>query len=97
MSPHVSAVVVLKTLSLVLGGLITYFAYKAYRRTGSDPLRALALGFGLVTAGALMAGVLDQVLAGPVGPVAPRDAALLVESLLTTAGFGVILYSLYAD
>lgn len=97
MSPHVTLVAALKTLSLVMGGLITYFAYRAYRRTQARSLGALALGFGIVTLGALLAGLVDQVLANPVGPVPPRDVALLVESGLATVGFGVILYSLYAE
>jgi hypothetical protein len=92
MSPHVNAIVVLKTLSLVIGGLITYFAYRASIRTGAPALRALAVGFGIVTLGALTAGVVDQVTG-----VDDRTWALFVESALTTAGFGVILYSLYAD
>jgi hypothetical protein len=92
MSPHVeTAVVALKTLSLVLGGLITYFAYSASRRTGSPALRALAIGFGAVTLGALAAGAVDQLLG------APGHQALVVESAMTTVGFAVILYSLYVD
>ena len=86
-----STVVALKTITLVLGGLITYFAFKAYRRTGSPPLRALALGFGTVTLGSLLAGVVDRLLdtAG--------TSALVVESALTAVGFAIILYSLYAE
>jgi hypothetical protein len=92
MSPHVTTVVtVLKTLTLVLGGLITLYAYRAYRRTGAPPLRYLAIGFGTVTIGALLAGVLDQFV--PVDP----NVALATESLFTTAGFAIILYSLYVD
>ncbi|MFB6352943.1 MAG: hypothetical protein ABEJ92_02545 [Halobacteriales archaeon] len=86
-----TAVVVLKTLTLVLGGTITYLAFKAFRRTGSAALRSLTLGFGLVTLGALLAGFVDQ-LAG-----FRTDAALVVESALTVAGFAVIVYSLYVD
>lgn len=92
MSPHFNLVVTLKALSLVMGGLITYFAYSAYQRTGALALRALAVGFGIVTLGALAAGLVDQLL----GPDA-RTTALLVESALTATGFGVILYSLYAE
>lgn len=92
MSAPASAVVVLKTLSLALGGLVTYYAYTAYRRTGAQALRALSIGFGFVTMGALLAGALDQ-LTG----LDDRTWALLVESALTTAGFGVILYSLFVE
>lgn len=86
-----TAVVVLKTLALLLGGSITFYAFQAYRRTDSSALRALALGFGAVTLGALLAGIVDQLL-----PLAPA-VALVVESLFTTVGFGVILYSLYVE
>ncbi|MWG33803.1 DUF7521 family protein [Halomarina oriensis] len=86
-----TTVIVLKTLTLLLGGSITFFAFKAYRRTAAPALRALALGFGAVTIGALLAGIADQFL--PVDP----SIALVLESLFTTVGFGVILYSLYVD
>jgi hypothetical protein len=86
-----STVVALKTVTLVLGGLITYFAFKAYRRTGAPPLRALALGFGTVTLGSLLAGVVDRLLE------TAGTTALVVESALTAIGFAIILYSLYAE
>jgi divalent metal cation (Fe/Co/Zn/Cd) transporter len=87
---HVPTLIVgLKTVTLVLGGLVTFFSYKAYSRTGSPALRALALGFGAITLGALLAGITDQFL------VADRDIALVVESLLTAVGFAIITYSLY--
>ncbi|MFB6184774.1 MAG: hypothetical protein ABEI96_09495 [Haloarculaceae archaeon] len=92
MTPHItSTVVALKTISLVLGGLITYFSYKAYRRTNSQPLWFLSIGFAIVTIGALLAGVVDRLL-----PYAPTSA-LLIESSTTTIGFAVIVYSLYAE
>jgi hypothetical protein len=91
MSYVTTAVVIVKAVSLVFGALVTYYAARAYGRTGSKALRALAVGFGLVTVGALAAGVLDQVL------TVDRSAALLVESSFTTLGFAVIFYSLYVD
>ncbi|WP_049985907.1 DUF7521 family protein [Halobellus rufus] len=83
--------VALKTLTLVLGGSITLYSFRAFRRTRSAALRALTIGFGVVTVGALFAGVVDQF--SPLDP----SVALVVESLFTTAGFGVILYSLYVE
>ncbi|MFC6732743.1 MULTISPECIES: hypothetical protein [unclassified Haladaptatus] len=91
MTISVTALVVLKTLTLVLGGLITYYAYKAYRRTESPALRALTVGFAIVTLGALMAGFADQVLRFDATTVA------LIESLLTTIGFAVLVYALYVE
>ncbi|MFB6189224.1 MAG: hypothetical protein ABEI57_05025 [Halapricum sp.] len=94
MSPHIQTsrylIVGLKTLTLLLGGLITYFSYTAYRRTRSPALRALAIGFGLVTVGSILAGVVDLALGLPI------EVSLLVESTLTALGFAVIVYSLYA-
>lgn len=91
MSHITSLIVVLKTITLALGLTITYLAYKAYRRTGSAALRSLTLGFALVTFGALLAGIVDQILG------LQTDLALVVESILTAAGFAVIVYSLYVD
>lgn len=84
-------VIVFKAVTLVLGGLVTYFALKAYRRTKSSALGALALGFGIVTVGSLLAGIVDQVL------LFQRNGALVIESVLTAIGFAIILYSLYIE
>lgn len=84
-------VVALKTLTLLLGSAITFFAARAAQRTGARALRALALGFGIVTLGSLLAGVADVILS------VPAESALTVESALTAVGFAVILYSLYVQ
>lgn len=84
-------VVVLKTLTLILGDAITFLPARAARRTGARSLRALAIGFGVVTLGSLSAGIADFVLAVEAG------TALAVESALTEVGFGIILYSLYVQ
>lgn len=96
MSPHttagpevLTAVAVVKTLILVSGGIITYFAFRAYRRTDSRSLGALALGFGLITMGTFLAGVIADVIGMPIA------IGVLVESVLVLCGFLVIAYSLY--
>lgn len=86
-----SVVVAFKTITLALGGLITWFAYGAYRRTGANPLRLLSVGFAIVTLGALLAGAAHQAFGLDSGLV------LTIESALTATGFGAILYSLYAE
>lgn len=91
MSHLTPLIVVLKTVTVVLGGVITFLAYTAFRRTGSPALRSLTLGFALVTLGALLAGAVDQVVG------LETEVALVVESVLTAAGFAVIVYSLYVD
>ena len=84
-------IVGLKTITLVLGGLITYYAYKAYRRTKAAPLQYLALGFAIITIGSMIAGIFDLVLD------LPRSVAISTESGLTVIGFAVIIFSLYAE
>lgn len=86
-----SAVVAIKTVTLLLGGMITYFAFKAYRRTRAPALRLLSVGFGAVTLGSLLAGVGDRLFA------MNTTHALVIESALTAVGFAIILYSLYTD
>lgn len=91
MTQHITPLVVaFKTVTLVLGGTITYLAFSAARRTGVAGLRWLAIGFAIVTLGALLGGIVDLFLT-----VAP-STALAVESGLTAAGFLVVVYSLYA-
>jgi len=110
MSPHpIIALVALKTITLLLGGLITYLSYKAYQRSQARPLWYLAIGFGIVTAGTLLAGVIDQVVGlwigdgaistpfGDFGQNAVTDTALIIETALTAIGFAVIVYSLYTE
>ena len=87
-------IVVSKTLILVLGGLITYFSYKAYRRTGTPEHWWLTLGFGVITAGAVLGGVLDLV----VETYLAEDllyTSVFVSSSMTAIGLGILLYSLY--
>lgn len=88
---HPLVITALKTITLLFGGVITYFATRAYRSTRSKALGLLALGFGIVTLGAALAGVVDVFL--DVG----QANALVIESALTAIGFGVIAYSLYAE
>jgi len=82
-------IVVLKTLTLLLGGLITLLAYRAYRRTGAESLGFLSLGFAVVTLGTLLAGIADQLFR------ADLQVGLFIESALITVGFAIIVYSLY--
>ena len=83
------AVIVLKTMTLGIGGFITYAAANAARKTGWQGLSYLAVGFGIVTLGSLLAGVADQLLRFD------THTTLVIESALTTVGFAVIGYSLY--
>ena len=97
MSPHTAttevtiALALVKTLVLLVGSVITYFALKAYRRTNQRALGFLAVGFGLVTLGLAFAGLLHEVIG------VSLEVGVLVESALVLVGFLVIAYSLYVQ
>ncbi|MEF8851790.1 MAG: hypothetical protein V5A44_00965 [Haloarculaceae archaeon] len=84
-------VVTTKALTLTFGGILTWLSYRAFIRTGAPALRALAVGIGLVTIGALVGGVVHQVLGLSV------LAGVAVQGAFSAAGFAVLTYSLYAD
>lgn len=84
-----TVIVLLMGTTLFLGSAITFFAYKAYSRTGDPSLRGLMIGFGLVTSGALFGGIAHQLFEFPL------DIGIVINAALTTVGFGVITYSLY--
>ncbi|ELZ28672.1 hypothetical protein C474_14289 [Halogeometricum pallidum JCM 14848] len=86
-----TAIVVVKTVILLLGSGITYIAFKAYRRTGAPSMRALGIGFGTVTLGALLAGIANQLLS------VSLEAGVLINSVLVAIGFAIIMYSLYLE
>lgn len=78
-----------ETVTFILGALITFLAYRAFSRRQEPALRALMLGFGLVTLGSVVGGALSYV-----GDVSPLVGTSL-GSAVTAAGFAVILHSLY--
>lgn len=96
MSPHATAgtevqfaIAIVKTLILLTGGAVTFFAYRAYVRTQDRSLGWLATGFGLITFGVLLAGFVSELLERSLA------VGILLESLLVLAGLVVIAYSLY--
>lgn len=78
-----------ETVTLVFGGVLTYLAYRAFRRTGSGPLRALAAGIGLLTVGVFLGTLLHQI-----GRL-PLEYSLMVQSVFMAAGFATMTYSLF--
>lgn len=73
--------------TLVLGGVLTAVAYRAYSRTGRRSLRWLAAGFGLLTGGVVAGGLLHA--AG-----ADLSRSLAVKRGFAVAGLSVVVYSL---
>ena len=89
MNGVLTAIAVVKFVILILGGGLTYIAFKAYRRTGEDSLRVLGVGFGVITLGALLTGVANQFFSVSL----PRG--VLINSVFVALGLAVIMYSLY--
>lgn len=73
---------------LIFGLVVIYYASKGYRRTKSRSLLLLAIGFAFVSVGAVLAGVLFELL----------NVDLLEADTLQAAaqavGFFIIVYSL---
>ncbi len=77
-----------QALILIFGGVVVFYAWRAYGRTKSQAMLLLGIGFAFVTAGAVVAGVLYN--------VAGQDLPT-VETLQASAqavGFFIIVYSL---
>lgn len=89
MSEIVTAIAVVKSVILVLGGGITYIAFRAYRRTGANSLQVLGVGFGIITLGAFVTGVANQFFS------VSLELGVLVNSVFVAIGLAVIMYSLY--
>lgn len=83
-------IVVAKLVVLVLGGVISFLAYRAFRRTRVHALKLFTIGFGIITVGGIIGGGIDQ-LAG-----FGLMVGIFVQSSLTALGFAVLAYSLYA-
>lgn len=89
MDPLQLLIVASNVVTVVLGGLVTMLAVRAYSRTESTPLRALAVGFGCITAGSIVSGLLHQVgFVTLLGGVA-------VQNVFVAAGFTFVAIALF--
>lgn len=89
MSEIITAIAVVKFVILLLGGGITYIAFKAYRRTRDQSLRVLGVGFGIITLGAFFTGVANQFFS------VSLELGVLINSVFVAFGLAVIMYSLH--
>ncbi|QRV17059.1 hypothetical protein JMJ58_09410 [Haloterrigena salifodinae] len=78
------------TATFVTGGAVAALAYRAFRRTGSAALRAVAIGFSVIVAGSI---------GGAIAHVGADNVALgvAIQSSCIAVGFTILLYSLYAE
>lgn len=87
---HVELVVA-KLITVLIGLVIAATAYRGYRRSGSEPMRSLAVGFVVISVGAVVEGVLFDVFGFSI------FWAGTVQTAIVAAGMLVILYSLYGQ
>jgi len=81
--------VIAKLITVGLGLLITYQAYKGYRTYGSEPMLYLAIGFMFISVGAVIEGILYDVVGLSI------FLAGTIQTATVAVGMLVILYSLY--
>jgi hypothetical protein len=81
--------VIAKLITVGLGLLITYQAYNGYRVHGSEPMLYVAIGFLFISVGAVIEGVLFDVLNLSI------FLAGTIQTAIVAIGMLGILYSLY--
>ena len=75
-------------LILLFGSVVIFYAARAYRKTKSQAMLLLALGFAFVTAGAVVAGILFNFVSGDLSTV------VTLQAYSQAVGFFIIVYSL---
>jgi len=81
--------IVAKLVTMALGLLIAYQAYVAHRRSGSESMRYVAVGFVLISFGAVLEGVLFDVVG-----LTLHDSGT-VATAFVAVGMLSVLYALY--
>lgn len=89
MEALVALLVVVKVFALVLGGVVSLMAYRAYRRTRMPGLQYFAVGLAVITLGTVLVGAFHH-LGG-----ASVTLGMVLESVIICAGFGVMIVGLY--
>jgi uncharacterized membrane protein len=80
---------VLKLIIVLLGSVLVYLGVKGYRRKRTKDMIFLTVGFALVTAGSVAAGVLFEFLGFQLIEVE------IVESTMVILGFASLIYSIF--
>lgn len=78
-----------KVLLVLMGAIVVWLSGQAWRRNKSGAMFFLAIGFALITAGSVAAGVLFEFLGFGLLEVS------ITEGIVQLLGFGMIIYSIY--
>ena len=81
--------IVAKLVTMVLGFLIAYQAYRGYRRSNSRPMLYVAIGFVFISFGAVIEGLLFDVVG-----LTLSDSGT-VATIIVAVGMLCVLYALY--
>ena len=81
--------VIAKFVTLLLGLIITYQAYRGYRRSDDRPLLYVAVGFFFISVGLVIEGLLFEF------DVLPIYQASALQTGVAALGMLFVLYSLY--
>ncbi|MFB6176538.1 MAG: hypothetical protein ABEI99_05240 [Halobaculum sp.] len=81
--------VIAKLVTVGLGLLITYQAYRGYAEYGSEPMLYVAIGFLFISVGSVIEGVLFDVIGLSI------FVSGAIQTIIVAIGMAVILYSLY--
>ncbi len=76
-----------QAMILVFGGVVVFYAVRAFNRTKSQAMLLLAVGFAFVALGALAAGILFNL------STTDLDTAITLQAYAQAIGFLVIVYS----
>tara|TARA_B100001750_G_scaffold43980_1_gene32349 strand:+ start:334 stop:612 length:279 start_codon:yes stop_codon:yes gene_type:complete len=79
----------LKTFIGSLGLILSYLSIKSYNKSKAKNMLFLGIGFGIITAGSILAGLSFEYLGFTLLQVN------IVESLMILVGFITVLYSIY--
>jgi Na+/proline symporter len=83
--------VIAKVVTMVIGLVIAGTAYRGYKRSGEESMLYLAVGFAIISVGAVVEGVFFDVLHFSI------FWAGTIQTSIVAAGMLVILYSLYGQ
>lgn len=81
--------IIAKIITMILGFLIAYQAYRGYRRNHSQPMLFVAIGFSFISFGAIIEGILFDVVG------LTLSVAGTVATSIVAMGMLSVLYALY--
>ncbi len=84
-----TVLILAKIATMTLGFIIAYQAYRGYKRNNSPPMFYLAVGFILISFGAVIEAILYEIIGLTI------FNASAIQTTIVAVGMIIILYSLY--